>query len=101
MILALHFAIEQIREGPPAREVPRGALCLSLTEKHQLASLIHRGQTTQQNSIEGAEDRCVRADAEGQRKDGDHREAGALAQLPDGVADVMPNVIEESQKYVL
>src|SRR6185437_8748750 len=44
----------------------------------------------QEDGVYDGEYRGVRANAEGQREDGDHGEPARFAQLPDAVADVLP-----------
>ena len=47
------------------------------------------GQRLQEHGVHGAEDRCVRADAEGQRQDGNRRKARSLDKHPQAVARVL------------
>jgi hypothetical protein len=57
-------------------------------------------QRTEQHGIEDAEDRRVRADAEGERHERDRREAGRAPQQPRGVANVPPEVDQQARRTV-
>ena len=47
------------------------------------------GQRLEQDRVDHAENRGVRADPERERENGDEGEAGRLQQLPDGISDLL------------
>jgi hypothetical protein len=53
-------------------------------------------QGLQQHAVNDAEDRRVRADAEGEREDGGRRETGLLPQHANGVAHVLQEILKET-----
>jgi hypothetical protein len=58
-------------------------------ERHQAIAVGHAGQRVQQNHLDPTEDGGVGGDADGQREHGDQREAGALAQHAQTIANVL------------
>ena len=61
---------------------------------------IAKGEGIEQNRIDDAEDRCDRADAQGERQDGREREAGDPAQLANSEANVREDFFEPRQATV-
>ena len=79
----LHFEEARIGEAD-AREVLR---LVRRAQSDQPVRLAIR-QRTQEDRVDDAEERDVRADAEREAEDGDQREAGRLEQLTDRVTDL-------------
>src|SRR6185436_10438717 len=98
-IFLAKFAIERIRKGAAIRQITGAALGSNVTEEYQLLRLPHR-QTPKQDSVQQTEDRRICSDAEGQRQDCNHDEAGALIELAQGIAQILPHVIPTSKDNI-
>ena len=55
------------------------------------------GKRLQQQRIDEAEDRGVRADAERKRQDGDDRECRRSTQQPERIADISAQLVDDAQ----
>src|SRR6185437_3862269 len=87
---ALLFDVVEIANG----DIPSRALPLFLQKHH--ARGIFDGQRPQKDSIDDAENCRGCANAEGQRKHGDNREPGTLAQNALSVPKILEEFIEEA-----
>ena len=71
-----------------------GAVRLRWRDDEKLVRRLHR-QRSQKDGVDEREDRGVGADAEPKRGDDDDREDRALAQLPQGVAEILRGALEQ------
>jgi hypothetical protein len=65
-------------------------------EKEQLGRIPER-QRAEDHRIHQAEDRRVGPDSQGERQDGHRGESQCLSHRSDGVADVLPKLVDEAQ----
>ncbi len=72
------------------------ASCVRVIEPNELAGLLVR-QRLEQHRVDGAEHGRRSADADGERQDGDRREAGIARERAQREAEVAPAVVEESR----
>src|SRR3954470_1339927 len=92
-ILLPKFPIKGIGEELPAsiRERILAADPLSFAEQDQLLRLEH-GERTEQNGVQKAENRCVRANAESQGENGDRGRAGIPGEHPQSETDILEEI---------
>ena len=69
-----------------------------LAEQDQLAGL-RKGQRAQKERVDEAEHSGVRADAQAQRENGEHGEAGTLGEKPRGVANICEQALHLAGNY--
>ena len=73
-----------------------GTLRVLLPDRHETGRFLE-GQTLDEHGVDDREDRRVRADAQGERRDRDGGEAGVLAERAGREAEVLPGPLEERQ----
>ena len=98
---------ELIEGAGPAREVgvvgvghavARDALARQGLEDGGQPLRLGVGERLEKNRVDDREDRGVRADAQGQRRQGDRGESRALAQSPDRIANVLQQGIHGARR---
>src|SRR5437868_11285448 len=73
----------------PIQEIAMTGRIAAVVKKHDEAIGIGVRKRPQQNCIHYAEDRCVRADSDRERNEGDCREGGCLKKIAERIAKIL------------